>query len=166
MAIREEIETMILNKVTKALRDEFEKTEIAIIYPDQMPQHFTKPCLSVIEYDTQEEHLGNHVARYYVYFDILLHVEYDSTNLKGIYTAMRKYKPRVSRVLDYITLEAEYTGNRTIKLKKQNFNSFVREGIGHMMLEYHYIASTKDPNGPPPLTSITNEINFENVKGG
>lgn len=164
MADRTEIETMILNKITKALGDEFSNTEIVEIYPDQMPQHFIKPCLSVIEYDTQEEHLGNYVSRYYVYFDILLHIEYDSTNLTGIYTAMRNYKPRISRVLDYITLEAEYTGNRTIKLKKQNFNSFVRDGIGHIMLEYHYIASTKDENKPIPLTSITNEI-FLNEKG-
>ena len=108
---REEFEIIILNKITRKLRDEFTKDEIKFVYKEQIPKDFQKPCLTVLEYDTQEEHLGNHVARYYVYFDILFHRDFSSTDLTGVYIYMRQYKPRISRVLDYLTITAEETGN-------------------------------------------------------
>ena len=158
-----EFEITILNKITKALRNEFTKEEIKWIYPEQMPKDFEKPCFTVLEYDTQEEHLGNHMARYYVYFDILFHRDFSSTDLTGIYVYMRKYKPRISRVLDYLTIEESESGNRKIKLKKFGFRTFVQDGVGHIMLEYHYLGNTKDPNGPPPLTSIQNDIEINRI---
>lgn len=162
---REEFEIIILNKITKALRDEFSRDEIKYVYPEQMPKDFIKPCFTVIEYDTQEENLGNHITRYYVYFDILYHRDFSSTDLTGIYTYMRQYKPRISRVLDYLSFTAEETGNRAIKIKKakNSFRTFVQDGVGHIMLEYHYLGNTVDPNGPPPLTSITNGIDFKQI---
>ena len=163
MADRTEFEEIILNKITRKLRDEFTKDEIKFIYKEQMPKDFEKPCLTVLEYDTQEEHLGNHIARYYVYFDILFHRDFSSTDLTGVYIYMRKYKPRISRVLDYLTITTEETGNRAIKLKKYGFRTFVQDGVGHIMLEYHYLGNTVNPDGPPPLTSITNDININQI---
>lgn len=165
MANRIEFEEIILNKITRKLRDEFSKDEIKFIYKEQIPKDFEKPCFTVLEYDTQEEHLGNNIARYYVYFDILFHRDFSSSDLTGIYIYMRKYKPRISRVLDSLSFTAEETGNRAIKIKKakNSFRTFVQGGVGHIMLEYHYLGNTVDPNGPPSLTSITNDINIKQI---
>lgn len=157
----EEFEKIILNKIGSAIRTEFTKEEIKTLYKDQTPQNFTKPCIVILEYDTQEEHLGNSMARYYVYFDIILHIEFDSSNLTGIYTYMRNYAGRLSRILDYLSFTADETGNRAIRLKKNGWRTFVQDGIGHCMVEYHYLASTKSGQAITPITQVNGTFNYE-----
>ena len=156
-----EINEMIINKITSAIRTEFSNTEILSVRNDQTQQTFTKPAIVVLEYDTQEEHLGNSVSRYYVYYDITLHIEIDSTSRRGIYSYMREYGARMSRILDYITLESQYTNNRTIKLKKYGWRTFIQDGVGHCMVEYHYLASTKSGQAITPISRVDGTFNYE-----
>lgn len=159
-----EIEEMILNKVVRGIRDEFSKDEIKNVYKDKMPQDFTKPCAVVLEYDKKEYHLGNNRIQVFVWLDILFHIDFNTVQNTGIYTYMRKYAPRLSRAINYITLEPEYTHNsRVVKLRKKEWDVVIEDGVGHCMTRYDFYASIQDGSKKPPITSVTGEINVTQI---
>lgn len=154
-----EIETTLMNKIGKAIRTEFTDVEIKTLYKDQTPQNFTKPCIVILEYDSQEEHLFNSMRRHYIWYDLTIHLDTTTSEQQQIYTKMRTYANRISRVLDYIDLTAEETSNRACRLKKQEWKSFVKDGVGHCQFMFYYHTSNRIP-GANPIKEIsgTNKI--------